>query len=127
MQSRDGSEKRVLVVDDDPAVRKLITAVLRDHYSVTVASNGAEALESMRQRLPDAVVLDMMMPVMDGWTFLIARRDQPGYARVPVMVVSAEPTACEDGRRLGAAACMAKPFDLDRLAAAVEALVTGSS
>lgn len=115
--------KRILVVDDDPDVRQVLTEVLRDHYAVTVAANGAEALDAMRQGPPDAVVLDMAMPVMDGWTFLRAYRGHPRFAQVPVMVVSAEPTACEDGRRLGAQACVPKPFDLDNLASALDRLV----
>ncbi|MGI9147957.1 MAG: response regulator [Chloroflexota bacterium] len=116
--------KRILVVDDDPAVRNLLTEVLQEHYIVSVATNGEEALNCIRQRRPDGVVLDMMMPIMDGWTFLRARRREPADAQVPVVVVSAEPRACEEGRRLGATACVAKPFDLERLYAAVDQLFT---
>jgi two-component system chemotaxis response regulator CheY len=114
--------KRILVVDDDPAVRRLLTEMLCERYAITLASNGAEALDSIRQQPPDAVVLDMMMPVMDGWTFLSAYRRQPASAEVPVVVVSGEPSACEDGRRLGARACVPKPFDVDRLRAVVDQL-----
>ncbi len=117
--------KRILVVDDDPSVRGLLIEVLQEQYAVSVACNGEEALEVIRQHRPDAVVLDMMMPVMDGWAFLEARRGQPLDAQVPVVVVSAEPTACAEGRRLGAAACVRKPFDLDRLYAAVSQLFDG--
>jgi two-component system, chemotaxis family, chemotaxis protein CheY len=119
--------KRILVVDDDPAVRNMLTEVLQERYAVIEASNGAEALDAMRQGPPDAVVLDMVMPVMDGWTFLRAYRTQPRFAQVPVMVVSAEPTACEDSRRLGAQACVPKPFDLDSLASALDRLVGGTT
>ncbi|SRR6266581_4050213 len=116
--------KRILVVDDDPAMRSLLMAVLQEQYVVSVATNGAEALKAMRQRPPDAIVLDMMMPVMDGWTFLKVRRQEPRDAQVPVMVVSAEPTACEDGLRLGASACVPKPVDLDSFYAAVDQLLS---
>src|ERR1700687_1496830 len=122
-ESRD--MKRILVVDDDPAVRKLLEDVLPDQYAATVASNGAEALDAMRQRPPDVVVLDMVMPVMDGWSFLRAYRTQPRFAQVPVIVVSAEPTACEDGRRLGAQAGVTQPFAVDSLARALAQLVGG--
>ncbi|MDQ6670278.1 MAG: response regulator [Chloroflexota bacterium] len=115
--------KRILVVDDDPAVRKLVTDVLCEHYAVTVAGNGAEALELVRQAPPDAILLDMMMPVMDGWTFLEVYREQSQCEQIPVVVVSAEPGAC-DGQQLGVHACVSKPFDVDRLKATVEQLFT---
>jgi two-component system chemotaxis response regulator CheY len=114
--------KRVLVVDDDPAVRKLVSDALQGEYAVDQATNGQQALESIQSRQPDAVILDMMMPVMDGWSFLEACRHEPSCAELPVLVVSAEPSACEDSRRLGATACVAKPFDINILTAAVEHL-----
>ena len=115
--------KRILIVDDDAVVRELLTQVLHEQYTVVVACNGAEALDSIRDRRPDAIVLDMMMPVMDGWTFLRARRGEPEFAKIPVMVVSGEPQACQDGKRLGALACVPKPFDIDSLLSAVWRLV----
>jgi two-component system, chemotaxis family, chemotaxis protein CheY len=114
--------KRILVVDDDPAVRKLVREVLQGHYTVEVATNGQEALDSIHCRQPDAVVLDMMMPVMDGWAFLRACRQAPYCSEVPVLAVSGEPSACEDGRRLGARACLTKPFDVNVLSDAVDHL-----
>lgn len=119
---KGGSVKRILVVDDDPGLRDLLTEVLQEQYIVSTASNGAAALDAMRHCPPDAVVLDMMMPVMDGWTFLRACRRPPQRADVLVMVVSAEPTACQDGMQLGAQACIQKPFDVHHLTAAVERL-----
>jgi two-component system, chemotaxis family, chemotaxis protein CheY len=114
--------KRVLVVDDDPAVRKLVKDALQGQYAVELANNGKQALESIHARQPDAVILDMMMPVMDGWSFLEACRREPLCAELPVLVVSSEASACDDGRRLGAQACVRKPFDLNTLTAAVEHL-----
>ncbi len=115
--------KRILVVDDDPVARELLSEVLQEQYSVVVACNGAEALDSMRERLPDTIVLDMMMPIMDGWTFLKAWRGDPAFAEIPVMVVSGEPQACEDGKQFGVHACLPKPFDMDSLLNAVGRLV----
>ena len=125
-QVQGGGVRRILVVDDERAMRELVGEILHEHYAISVATNGAEALDSIRRQPPDAVVLDMMMPVMDGWTFLAACRAQPQLARVPVIVVSAEPGACEDGRRLGARACVSKPFIVDQLAATVDHLFTPS-
>lgn len=122
-----GGLRRILVVDDERAMRELVSEILHEQYAISVASNGAEALDSIRQQPPDAVVLDMMMPVMDGWTFLAAWRNHPRLAQVPVIVVSGEPAACEDGRRLGALACIPKPFTVDQLAAAVDHLFEPSA
>jgi len=107
--------KQILVVDDDLQIRELLSDVLQESYGVTLAANGREALVWIRQYPPDAIILDMRMPVMDGETFLLERRKQPACASVPVMVVSAEPRACQEGRRLGAEACIPKPFDVDVL------------
>jgi CheY-like chemotaxis protein len=119
---KDGSVKRILVVDDDAAMRELLIETLQDDYVVSVASNGVEALDALQSFAPDAVVLDMVMPVMDGWTFLRVCRETPLGANVLVMVVSAEPSACQDGLRLGAQACVSKPFDIHHLSAAVRQL-----
>jgi two-component system, chemotaxis family, chemotaxis protein CheY len=118
--------KRILVVDDDPAMRKLLTDVLQEHYAVTAAENGAEALELTRQSPPDAIILDMVMPVMDGWSFLAAYPGKSEDAHVPIIVVSGEPTACEDGKQLGAQACVSKPFDVNHLSATLEQVFTGA-
>ena len=118
--------KQILVVDDDPVMREVLHDVLSDDYAVTLATNGAEALASICHDAPDAVVLDMMMPVMDGRAFLMARRRLPSCAAVPVMVVSAEPRACVEGTRLGAQACVPKPFDIDRLLTELDHLLDQS-
>jgi CheY-like chemotaxis protein len=114
------SVKRILIVDDNPAVRKLVTEILRERYLLTEAQDGAEALASIQREPPDAVILDMMMPVMNGWTFLLKHAALPVALRMPVIVVSGEPSACEDGMRLGAQACLPKPFDVDSLLATIE-------
>ncbi|HEY0583495.1 MAG TPA: response regulator [Chloroflexota bacterium] len=116
--------KQILVVDDDPGVRELLRDVLSEDYAVALATNGVEAIASIRQEVPDAVVLDMMMPIMDGRSFLLACRRQPECADLRVMVVSAEPRACQDGQQLGAQACVPKPFDIDRLLKEIQRLLT---
>ena len=62
---------QILVVEDDASIRGLVSEVLRDDgYEVSEASNGVEALEALGERLPDLIVLDLMMPIMDGWRFV---------------------------------------------------------
>jgi CheY-like chemotaxis protein len=117
--------KRILVVDDDRAIRMLLSDALDlEGYVVTTASNGAEALARMDgDELPDAIVLDLMMPVMDGRTFLQHCHAEARFAGTPVVVLSASHNLTELARELGARACMAKPFDIDVLLAVVNRLV----
>jgi len=81
---------RILVVDDEPAIRTFLMEGLTDAgYTVLTASNGAEALQRAGECRSDAVLLDLLMPVMDGLTFLRMRQSQPDLARVPVVVLTA--------------------------------------
>jgi CheY-like chemotaxis protein len=81
-------KKRVLAVDDDELIRTMLSRVLSPAYDVVVARNGEEALAEIRRQRPDLVVLDLRMPVMDGWQFL--DRLQAEGQDVPVVVLSAE-------------------------------------
>src|SRR5258708_32179963 len=80
----------VLVVDDDPAIRGLVADALRgEGYSVDLAAHGREALDAMRARCPATVVLDLMMPVMDGFSFMEACHQEQFCDDVPIVVISA--------------------------------------
>jgi CheY-like chemotaxis protein len=116
----DTGIKRVLVVDDESTIRELVADALREFgYAVETAANGAEALESMRQAVPHAIVLDLMMPRLDGTGFVELLRLNPLIASVPVLLVTAAYGAQETAERIGAQACLTKPFELDRLIALV--------
>ena len=114
----------ILVVEDDEAIRGLVSEVLRDDgYEVGEAANGLEALKYVGQRKPDLIVLDLMMPVMDGWTFVEHCRRNPCCSDVPIVVTSAShdlPKTAERLRSYGVRTCLAKPFDVDGLLALVE-------
>ena len=114
----------ILVVEDDDAIRGLVSDVLRDDgYRVGEASNGAEALDYVHRHRPDLIVLDLMMPVMDGWTFVGECRRKPGCRDVPIVVTSASYDLSRTAERLrsfGVRTCLAKPFDVDGLLALVE-------
>ena len=118
---------RILVVEDDEAIRGLVSEVLRDDgYDVSEASNGIEALEAVSARRPDLIVLDLMMPVMDGWTFVEECRRSRRCEQVPIVVTSAAhdlPRTAERLRSLGVRTCLSKPFDVDGLLALVERYV----
>ena len=82
---------RVLVVDDEEDARQVVSAYLEDEaVTIRTANNGAEALEVLETFLPDLIILDLLMPVMDGMTFLEAFRKDPRYLHVPVVVVTAK-------------------------------------
>lgn len=93
-----GSQKsRVLVVEDDPGNRELLIRMLeKDGYQVTGAENGSLALESIAANPPALILLDLMMPVMDGFAFLEALRQQPDFAEIPVVVVTAKDLSAAD-------------------------------
>jgi CheY-like chemotaxis protein len=114
----------VLVVEDDDAIRSLVAEVLQDDgYAVREATNGAEALEVLREARPDLIVLDLMMPVMDGWTFVSECQRMDWCGEVPILVTSAShdlPRTAEQLREMGVRTCLAKPFDVDGLLALVQ-------
>jgi CheY-like chemotaxis protein len=115
--------KSILVVDDNADVRAVLTDVLELlGCSVKTASNGLEALERLAQFRPDLILLDWMMPVMDGRDFGVTLRKQPGGAHIPVVLTSAAPGAEEVGRDIQAQAFLPKPFRMDDLARLVELL-----
>jgi signal transduction histidine kinase len=87
--------KLILLVEDDHSIREAVQAVLEDAgYQVTPSRNGRDALERLRAGLlPDLIVLDLRMPVMDGWEFRAAQKNDPNLAPIPVLAVSADGSA----------------------------------
>jgi len=114
------SRPRVLIVEDDPDLRGLMAQLLTNAgFDTDVAINGQDALDHALDNPPSVIVLDMMMPVMDGWAFRVYQRCCLTLANVPVVVLSAVPV---DGlHNVGAAATLQKPFDGAELIAAVRA------
>jgi DNA-binding response OmpR family regulator len=111
--------EHILVVDDDPDIRDLVALVLADEgYQVLTAANGAEALTEIEHEPPAAMLLDIQMPIMDGWA--VVRSMHERGCRVPTIVMTAATAAEERCRELGADACLPKPFSLDDLCAAVK-------
>ncbi|MCJ2024735.1 hybrid sensor histidine kinase/response regulator [Methylobacterium sp. J-067] len=120
----------VLVVDDDADMRGRLRAVLeRDGWAVREAGDGAEALERLTESKPRVVLLDLTMPVMDGFTFLHELRSRPGCGEIPVVVLSARDVSGEERRRLtgadrvlrkGDASLQSLVAEVDRLGHAAE-------
>ena len=121
---RAGSGPRVLVVDDEPAVREALRRALElEGYSVELAQNGAEALRLVNAIEPDVVVLDVLMPEVDG--LAACRRLREEGSRVPVLMLTARAGVGDrvDGLDAGADDYLVKPFALEELLARIRALL----
>ncbi len=108
-------KKKILVADDDPALLQMMEAVLkREGYEVLTAHNGQEALNLVRQQAPDLMILDIMMPKMDGPSVYSSLQSDVTLSKIPVIFLTAlatsNSTSDEEGL-LGTAAIMAKPVN----------------
>jgi CheY-like chemotaxis protein len=113
--------KDVLVVDDDLYLSEIIADVLEaEGHIARQASNGVEALEQIRKSKPQLILLDLMMPVMNGWELADVLRGNPEWADIPVVIITANYHADRKQQVLGARAVITKPFDIDRLVQVVE-------
>jgi CheY-like chemotaxis protein len=119
-------ERRILVVDDDVSIRGFLAEALKDEgYEVQTAGNGQEALARLDGWRPDLILLDLMMPVMDGWAFRAQQRQLASVADVPVIVLSATRDLPAKAEQLEPAYLFSKPFDLDELLSTIEEATGG--
>lgn len=119
-------EPLVLVVDDEPEVRQLTESLLTAHgYHVIVAGHGRDAIQRLREHCPDLIVLDLNMPVMDGWQFRTEQRylTDKKRAAVPVLLLTGIDDAATHADTLQAVGVIKKPFDPDDLLDAVSAAI----
>jgi len=113
----------VLAIDDDPAVRELLQRVLnREGFRVVTAADGEEGMRLARALRPDVITLDVMMPVLDGWTVLSALKADAAVADIPVVMLSIVDDK-DLGYSLGAAEYLTKPIDRDQLRAILQKYV----
>jgi two-component system, chemotaxis family, chemotaxis protein CheY len=111
--------ERILVVDDDESIRQIVRLCLSDEgYDVQEAPNGQAALDTLSVVRPDLILLDLRMPVMDGWEFAKLYADTP-KPHAPIVAFVAALNAEQECADLPAAAILTKPFDLDDLLRAV--------
>ena len=117
--------RRILIVEDDQKLRTMLVKYLRGSgYTVDEAEDGAKGLACMQANTPDAVILDVQMPEVDGPSFLRTARSDPRLAAVPVVVYSGSPADQATATELGARAYLVKPVDLDVLRAVLDRLTT---
>jgi CheY-like chemotaxis protein len=113
----------ILVVDDDASHRALICDLLEEMgYRTREASNGREALDLLEETLPQAVLLDLRMPVMNGWGVLEALKEMPRARGLPIIIISAYGYEWE-AELVGASGHISKPVDLDKVRTTLEELV----
>ena len=116
---RNGKLRKVLVIDDDDDLADVVRQVLRDAgYSVATVRHGAAALELTKHVAPDLILVDLSMPIMDGWSFVSQyRRMATQSARI--VLLTGNPSAAEIARTLEADGYITKPFAMDDLVATV--------
>ena len=125
----DAAKPRILIVEDDPDLRTILKLqLLSQDYEVVEAGNGAEGFAAIQSQAPDMVILDLMMPVMDGFGFLKRVRSIMTMTEVPILIL----TASEDERnklrgfQYQADGYMSKPYDLDALSAEVARMLASA-
>ena len=121
--------KTVLIVEDDPDIVRLLTHYLeQEHYRVRVVSSGTDALRAAREGSPDVVILDVMLPAMDGYEVCKRLRAAPDTERVPILMLTAKADEADKivGLEIGADDYVAKPFSPKEVVARVKALVRRS-
>jgi CheY-like chemotaxis protein len=119
--------KAVLVIEDDLDTQDAICGLLEySGYRAIGVSNGREAIQFLKTHsAPNVIVLDLMMPVMNGWEFRDLQSADAGLAKIPVVVISASGALPRDVLGKGAVDYVPKPFDPDRLVAAIERVTPG--
>jgi CheY-like chemotaxis protein len=120
MKEMAGFLATVLICDDEPSLRELIRLSLDGEYSFAEAEDGVQSLEMARRLKPDVVILDMMMPRLNGLEVLSEIRRDDDLSGTAVIVLTAQPATCDDALRQGADAVMVKPFEPGQIAAAVK-------
>lgn len=124
-----GQEKMVLIVEDEYDNREIMRAVVEDilGYRAMMVSDGAAALEAIKQTHPDLILMDLMMPVLDGFETISRLKSTKATASIPVIAVSALGRVADRQRAIecGANDYISKPFDIEKLMEVVEAQVNG--
>lgn len=116
---------RILVVEDQPDVAQLIEVVLKgEGHTVAIANTGGQGLMLARDWEPDLILMDIMLPGVDGGTLISKLRQEPGTADLPIIAMSASRTLRDRSDELQADALLSKPFDVDALLVQVQFLLS---
>ncbi len=114
--------KKILAVDDEPANLEIIKEALSEHYDLRTASTGEEALEIAPEFIPDLIVLDIMMPGIDGYEVCQRLREELDFRSTPIIMLTAkmESEAMTEGMKTGADDYIIKPFEVEDLMESIE-------
>ena len=129
----DGATRTVLIVEDSPVLRTLIRRALVlagvEDGSIREAGNGQEALDALEQECSDIILLDMNMPVMDGFTFVDEKRKREEFAQSKVIIVSTEGNEerLDELREKGVSGYLRKPFEPEDLRGLIDEALTGGT
>jgi CheY-like chemotaxis protein len=117
MTTEAPSDKTIMVVEDDAATRDALTLILSaEGFAVLGAANGQEALTLLRgSSRPDLILLDLMMPIMDGWQFRREQTQDPSLSAIPVVVLSADGNVRQKAASLHVADYLQKPVEMESL------------
>lgn len=113
--------KNILIVDDDAGITESLSTLLKEKYNVAVASNGFSAIDKLKGHDFDLILLDLLMPGLDGAGFVHALRDRGNTT--PILLISATKSAAEKARILKVTDYLLKPFHIDELEAKIEKLI----
>jgi len=121
LHSHESVDKDILIVEDDQEVSNLLLDVLETQgHTARTAGNGLEALNRIKERRPQLILLDMMMPFMDGLQFIERLRANEEWTNIPVVVMTAVYDMSSLERKTGAKAILTKPFDIELIVDAVD-------
>jgi len=116
--------KRILIVDDEPNIRKLLSVRLKNSkYGVVEAADGKEALEKVKDEKPDLIILDVMMPVMDGYEFLKRLKKNRENSKIPIIMLTARYGMEGLFSALDINAFVPKPFKADKILSTIKSLL----
>ena len=119
------TSQMILVVDDDSAILDLIAQVLiEEDYEILTASNGRTAIDLAHEQMPRLILLDLMMPEMNGWQVIDELRTSPRTCAIPVLLLSARREMARTADELGVTAYLEKPFDIEELLDRVRHILT---
>jgi CheY-like chemotaxis protein len=109
-----GPNKKILIIEDDIDIREALTEILADEgFEVRSAAHGADGLEALRSGfVPRLILLDLMMPVMNGWQFSAEQKKEGEFKDIPVVVISADGNLSEKVKDIAAVDCLKKPIQL---------------
>jgi len=116
--------KRILIIDDEPDLVAVLKVRLESqHYEVTSAGDGFEGLKKVEQAVPDLIILDVLMPRMDGFTFILELKKNEKFKHIPIIVLTAKEKMSDLFKIEGVPDYVVKPFEVDDLMARVRKYV----